>query len=88
MYIWYIINSYRYKYYKQDTRKDVSYYDFFREEETKDINLINGNIVEGECVEFTNFLDNDPEISSMTIKNEGGLIEIYAIEIKKINNII
>lgn len=50
------------------------------------VDLINGSIIEGECVEFTNSLDNDPEISSMTIKNEDGLIEIYANEIKKVNN--
>lgn len=53
---------------------------------TVKVNLTNGSIVEGDCVEFTNSLDNEPEISSITIKSQDGLIEIFENEIKDIKS--
>lgn len=47
-------------------------------------NLINGSTIKGECTEFTNSIDNEPEVSSITIKTAEGLVEIYENEISEI----
>ena len=51
-----------------------------------EVNVDDGEVVEGECIEFTNSLDNEPEVSSITIKTQKGLIEIYENEITSIKH--
>jgi hypothetical protein len=51
------------------------------------VTCINGNVIEGKCDEFTQALDNEPPIASISIAKNGYGIEIYENEIKSIKEI-
>lgn len=52
----------------------------------KNIKVIctDGQVIAGYCSNFTQALDNEPEIASITIDNPPGLIEIIQNEIESI----
>ncbi|KAE9633800.1 hypothetical protein GND95_08705 [Defluviitalea raffinosedens] len=54
--------------------------------EGKEIKVIcsNGRVLSGFCVYFTQALDNEPEIASITVNNHLGFTEIYQNEIETI----
>jgi hypothetical protein len=51
------------------------------------ITCIDNQVIEGICSIFTQAIDNEPEIASISIDNPPGLIEIYLNEIKSIEEI-
>ena len=44
----------------------------------------NGSVQTGECFHFTQALDNEPEVASISLRKETGPIEIDQTEIKSI----
>jgi hypothetical protein len=48
------------------------------------VTCIDGQIIEGKCDGYTQALDNEPEIASISIARTGYGIEIYENEIKSI----
>ncbi len=48
------------------------------------ITLNDGQILVGDCIEYTNAIENDPEVDSIDIKIKKDIYEIYVDEIKEI----
>lgn len=48
------------------------------------ITLVDKEIFEGKCLEYTKAIENDPEIDSIDVKIDGKVYEIYENEIKNI----
>lgn len=48
------------------------------------ITLTDDQILIGQCIEFTNAIENDPEIDSIDLKVKKDIYEIYVNEIKEI----
>lgn len=48
------------------------------------ITLNDEQILIGECIEFTNAIENDPEVDSIDVKIKKDIYEIYIDEIKEI----
>lgn len=48
------------------------------------ITLNDGQILIGQCIEYTNEIENDPEIDSIDVKIKKDIYEIYKNEIKEI----
>ncbi|MDM1006161.1 hypothetical protein QTJ04_07810 [Clostridium perfringens] len=48
------------------------------------VTCIDNQIIKGKCDEYTQALDNEPEIDSISIVKDGYGIEIYENEIKSI----
>lgn len=46
------------------------------------VTCIDGQIIKGKCNEYTQALDNEPEIDSISIARDGYGIEIYENEIQ------
>jgi small nuclear ribonucleoprotein (snRNP)-like protein len=48
------------------------------------ITLNDGQILIGDCIEYTNAIENDPEVDSIDVKIKKDIYEIYIDEIKEI----
>lgn len=48
------------------------------------VNCLSGNIFEGECTDYTQALDNEPEVASIGLTTKDESYELYENEIKSI----